>query len=87
MEGVPASVGVGDSLTLQVTGDLTIREITRPETFAVTVQVVSTTELRVSGTTQVLRENYELTIPSVPSVANVTNEVQLEFDFVAMAAQ
>jgi len=87
MEGVPASVGVGDSLTLQVTGDLTIREITRPETFAVTVQVVSTTELRVSGAAQFLRENYELTIPSVPSVANVTNEIQLEFDFVAMAAQ
>ncbi len=84
MEGMPASVGVGDNLTLQVTGDLTIREITRPETFAVTVQVVSTTELRVSGTAQVLRENYELTIPSVASVANVTNEVQLEFDLVAV---
>ncbi len=85
IEGVPASVAIGDTLNLQVTGDLTIRGITRAETFAVTVQVVSTSELRVNGTTQILRENYELTIPSVPSVANVTNEVQLEFDFVATA--
>lgn len=87
IEGIPASAGVGDSLTLQVTGDLTIRDVTRSETFAVTVQVVSANELQVSGTTQVLRENYNLTIPSVRSVANVTNEVQLEFDLVAVAAQ
>ena len=85
IEGVPASVAVGDSLTLQVSGDLTIREITRAETFEITVQVLSESELHISGATQVLRENYELTIPSVPSVANVTNEVQLQFDFVATA--
>lgn len=85
IEGVPGSVAVGDTLSLQVTGDLTIREITRPETFALEVQVVSESELHISGATQVLRENYELTIPSVPSVANVTNEVQLQFDFVAVA--
>lgn len=85
IEGVPASVAVGDSLSLQVTGDLTIREITRSETFAIEVQVVSASELRISGETQVLREHYELSIPSVPSVANVTNEVQLQFDFVATA--
>lgn len=85
IDGLPASVAVGDSLSLQVTGDLTIREITRSETFAIEVQVVSESELHISGETQVLRENYELTIPSVPSVANVTNEVQLQFDFVAIA--
>jgi len=85
IDGVPASVAVGDTLSLQVTGDLTIREITRSETFAIEVQVVSESELHISGETQVLRENYELTIPSVPSVANVTNEVQLQFDFVAIA--
>ncbi len=85
IDGVPASVAVGDTLSLQVTGDLTIREITRSETFAIEVQVVSESELHISGETQVLRENYELTIPSVPSVANVTNEVQLQFDFVATA--
>ncbi|RLT34741.1 MAG: YceI family protein [Chloroflexi bacterium] len=85
IEGIPAAVSIGDTLNLQVTGDLTIREISRAETFTVTVQVVSTSELRISGATQILRENYELTIPSVPSVANVTNEVQLQFDFVARA--
>jgi len=85
IEGMPASVAVGDSLSLHVTGDLTVRDTTRSETFAVDVQVVSAGELHVSGAAQVLRENYKLTIPSVPNVANVTNEVQLEFDFVATA--
>ena len=37
IEGVPASVAVGDTLSLQATGDLTIRKITRSETFAITV--------------------------------------------------
>jgi len=83
IEGVPASVAAGDTLSLQVTGDLTIRAITRTETFAIEVQVVSESELRISGETQILRDNYELTIPSVSSVANVTNEVQLQFDFIA----
>lgn len=87
VEGVPAAVAAGDRLELQVTGDLTIREVTRSETFAVTVQVVSENELHVNGSTQILRDNYQLTIPSVPSVANVTNEVQLEFDFVATAEE
>lgn len=85
VQGVPATAAVGDTLNLQVTGDLTIREVTRSETFAVTVEVVSESELRVNGATEILRDNYDLTIPSVPSVANVTNEVQLEFDFVATA--
>lgn len=85
VEGVPATAAVGDTLELQVTGDLTIREVTRSETFAVTVEVVSENELRVNGATEILRDNYDLTIPNVPSVANVTNEVQLEFDFVATA--
>ncbi|MGB5051142.1 MAG: YceI family protein [Caldilineaceae bacterium] len=85
VEGVPAAVAVGDVLNLQVTGDLTIREITRAETFAVTVTVVSESELHMSGATEILRDNYQVTIPSVPSVANVTNEVQLQFDFVATA--
>ena len=33
-----------------------------------------------------MRGNYGLNIPSVPSVANVTEEVKLEFDFTATAA-
>ena len=78
-------MAVGDTLVLQVTGDLTIREITRAETFAITVKVVAENELHISGAAEILREDYDLTIPSVPNVANVTNEVQLEFELVATA--
>jgi hypothetical protein len=36
-----------------------------------------------TATTTINRTNYELNIPSVPQVANVSEEVALEFDFTA----
>ena len=37
IEGLPASVKPGDQLTLKVTGDLTVKETTKPVTFDVTL--------------------------------------------------
>lgn len=85
VEGLPAEVTVGQSYSFNVTGDLTIRDITRSETFAVTATLVSETQLEGHGETTVLRSNYDLTIPSVPQVADVTDEVLLAIDFVAVA--
>jgi polyisoprenoid-binding protein YceI len=83
--GVPASAAVGDTFELQVTGDLTISGVTKPVTFATTVKVDSETQLSGLATAQVLRSDFGLNIPSVPSVANVTDEVKLELEFVAIA--
>jgi polyisoprenoid-binding protein YceI len=85
IEGLPAQAAVGDEITLTVNGDLTIREITRPVTFDVTVKVDSDTQLTGLAKTTVLRSDFDLQIPSVPSVANVSEEVGLELAFVAMA--
>lgn len=85
IEGLPAEIVVGQSYDLTVTGDLTIRDITRSETFAVSATLTSHTQLEGYGETTVLRSNYDLTIPSVPHVANVTDEVLLAIDFVAVA--
>jgi polyisoprenoid-binding protein YceI len=86
IEGLPSTAQVGDSFELQITGDLTISGVTKPVTFATTVTVDSDTQLTGLAKAQVLRSDYNLTIPSVPSVANVTDEVQLELQFVAIAA-
>jgi polyisoprenoid-binding protein YceI len=83
IEGLPASVALGDSVTLQVHGNLTIRAITKPVTFEVTVTPSAEGRLEGSGSTTVMRADYELTIPNVPSVAGVDEEVLLEIDFVA----
>jgi polyisoprenoid-binding protein YceI len=83
IEGMPATVKVGDSIPLKITGNLKIRNIAKPVTFDATVTVKSDTELNGSAKTTVTRAMYELNIPNVPSVADVTDEVALELQFVA----
>lgn len=85
ISGMPDAVSIGDELSFDVSGDLTIRDITNPVSFTVTLQVVSESELQGVATTVIAREAYALTIPQVPSVANVSEEVIVEFDFVARA--
>ena len=85
--GLPAAVNVGDTFSFTVQGDLTIRDVTYPETFELTVTVNSENELVGLGKTTIMRGNYGLTIPSVPSVANVGEEVQLEIEFTAVATE
>jgi len=77
--GLTGSVDVGDSFQLQLTGDLTIRDITRSVVLDATVQVVSNTELRIQAITTINRGDFNLAIPNVPFVANVGETVQLEF--------
>lgn len=83
LSGMPDSVAVGDDIDFEVTGDLTVREVTNPVLFIVTLQVVSETELRGSAATIIVRDDFDLTIPQVPNVANVGEEFIVEFDFVA----
>jgi polyisoprenoid-binding protein YceI len=85
IEGLPASATAGESFDFRVTGDLTIRDISQPVTFDMTVTANSENELSGLGSATVQRGDYSLTIPSVPSVAGVSEEVRLEIEFVAQA--
>lgn len=85
IEGLPAEAKVGEPLALQVTGDLKIRDIVQPVTFAVTVTAESPTQLTGLGQTTVQRADFDLTIPSVQGVADVTEDVTLQLEFVANA--
>ncbi len=80
---LPASVTMGTAFSFQITGDLTIRDITKPVTFDVTVTPASKTQIAGSASATVQRDDYGLTIPNVPGVANVDQAVKLELDFVA----
>jgi polyisoprenoid-binding protein YceI len=84
LTGLPATIAVGDTVTFQITGDLTIRDVTQPVTFEVTVTVVAQDRVEGLASVTVLRSAYGLEIPTVPSVANVTDEVLLELEFVAV---
>jgi len=82
IEGLPSSAKPGDVLNFKVTGNLKIRDITNPVTFDVTA-TAGEDEISGEAKTVVTRTAYQLSIPSVPSVANVTEEVTLTLKFVA----
>lgn len=87
ISGLPASIAVGDQITFQITGDLKIRDITQSVTFDVTASAVSADRLEGTATTHVTRAQYNLVIPNAPGVANVSDDVTLQIDFVATQVQ
>lgn len=86
IEGLPDSVTVGDQVPLRITGTFSLSGESRPVTFDTAVTVVSTDRVEVSGTASVLRSDFGLTIPDVPSVSDVADEILLVIDLVAVAA-
>ena len=85
MTGFPENPKIGEELKFQITGDLTIRDITNQVTFDVTAMAVSETRLEGHASTTIARADYGLKIPNVPRVANVDEEVLLEIDFAAVS--
>ncbi|OGT27980.1 MAG: hypothetical protein A2Z17_06605 [Gammaproteobacteria bacterium RBG_16_66_13] len=86
LEGLPTAASVGGTFTFSITGDLTVRDVTHPVTFEVTLTAETGDRLNGLATTTILRSDYGLTIPSVPSVADVSQEVGLELEFTAVRA-
>lgn len=86
IEGLPASAAVGQTVSFTLVGDLTIRDVTLPATFAVEATAVSETQITGTATAVVNRADFGLDIPSVPNVANVEEEVELYIDFTANAS-
>ena len=85
IEGLPANAAAGDTFAFTVNGDLTIRDITAPVTFDVSVTADSDTQISGLAQATIQRATYDLRIPSAPGVADVTEEVRLELAFVATA--
>ena len=86
VNGLSGSAAAGDTVEFTLSGDLTIRDTTQPVTFNVTATAVSDAQLEGTASAVVQRADYNLTIPSVPSVADVEEEVELYIDFVAKAS-
>jgi len=87
LDGFPENPQFGETFSFQITGELTIRDISHQVTFEMTVTAVSENQLAGYGSTMVARADYDLKIPSVPSVADVDEDVQLEIEFVAAVTQ
>lgn len=85
IEGLPARAGVGDRMPLTVAGGFTLSGTTRPVVFEIEAEVVSPDLIRVTGSAEVLRSDFGLTIPAVPGVSNVSDEILLVIDLTAVA--
>jgi polyisoprenoid-binding protein YceI len=83
--GRPATLAVGESAAFQVAGDLTIRGVTRPATFDVSLTSASADRLAGSATTTVRFADWGISIPNVPMVTGVSDEARLELAFEAAA--
>lgn len=80
-----SAVTIGDTLTFDISGDLTVVDTTRSVTFAASVTLESDTRIRGRAEVNLLHADFGLVIPDVPSVANVTDDVTLRLEFVAQA--
>ena len=84
--GLPQSIKVGEAYTFQIVGDLTIRNATREVTFDVTLTSLSESRLQGSASTTIRYADWGVSIPQVPFVASVSDQVRLELDFIAKPA-
>jgi len=85
--GLSGPAALGQSYNFEVAGNLTIRDVTKPVVFKATAQAESADRLVGNASTVIKRSDYNLTIPNVPFVANVSEEVTLELNFVATPVQ
>lgn len=85
ISGLPVRAAAGETLSFQMAGDLTVRDVTRPVTFEVTVTAESESRLVGLATATISRADFGLQIPAVPNVAFVAEEFQLQLEFVALA--
>lgn len=88
--GTPEVIEVGDRLDLDVTGNLTVRDVTSEVTFDMTLNVQSEREITGTASTRILWEDFDISIPYVGGnsiVASVSDEVGLELEFDARARE
>jgi polyisoprenoid-binding protein YceI len=82
IEGLPASYTAGQEITFKVTGDVTIREATRPLTFDVSVKLDGDT-LSGTATTSFLMSDYGFGPISMVGILNTEDQVKIIFNITA----
>ena len=82
VEALPASYTPGQELAFKVTGDLTVKETTRPVTFDVTAKLDGDT-LSGTATTTLLMSDFAVGPITIGGILNTEDQVKLIFTFVA----
>jgi len=82
IEGLPETYTAGEEITLTITGDLTVREVTRPTTFTVTGAIDGET-MRGVAETQIKMTDFGFQPPDIAGVLRAEDDVKISFSFVA----
>jgi polyisoprenoid-binding protein YceI len=82
IKGLPEAYQDGREVPVQITGNLKIRDVTKPTTWTSTIKLDGTT-LTVAGTTTIKMTDFGFDPPSILGVLKSENEARLEFRFVA----
>jgi polyisoprenoid-binding protein YceI len=82
VEGAPTSYSEGTEVSFQLVGDLTIREVTQPTTFAVTAQITGDTLTGVA-TTRLKMSNFGIDPPNFANTLTVADEFGIEVQITA----
>jgi polyisoprenoid-binding protein YceI len=85
--GLASPLPTSGPLSFQLTGNLTTHGTTKPATWAVNAQILSSTEMTGTATTTFTFEDYNIPQPRVPVVLSVVDKITLELDFHFVKAQ
>jgi polyisoprenoid-binding protein YceI len=84
IEGLPESGEEGVDYPLTITGDLTIKEVTKEVTFEAVIRLEGDT-LTGTATTTILMSDFGVGPISILGILNTEDEVVLTLDFIAKA--
>ncbi|MGW8251874.1 MAG: YceI family protein [Anaerolineales bacterium] len=82
IDGLPESYQEGQDIPLNITGDLTIREVTRPASFEAVVRLDGD-QLTGQATTTILMSDYDFGPISVAGILKTEDEAKITLDLVA----
>jgi len=81
-QGLPETYTEGQDVNFKLTGDMTIRDVTKPVTFDVTGKLEGDT-ITGSATTQILMKDFGIDPPSVAGMLTVKDGVTIKLNFTA----
>ena len=82
IKGLPDAYQDGREVPVQIVGNLKIRDVTRPTTWASTIKLNGNT-LTITGNTTIKMTDFGFDPPSIMGILKAENEARLEFKFVA----
>lgn len=85
--GLPDYITIGETMDIQITGDLVVHGVRQSIVFDATITMNSEAELQGIASATVRHTDFDITIPEASGVADVSDVLQLTIDFMAVAIQ